>query len=310
VTRDWRRALRELRGGNLRLSDLHRSKLAVGAYGGARRAFDRVGLQVVVKSFYSPIPDLRSLPPGVWERRSELSGIDFDLDGQLAFVEQELAPFVDEFHTAATRFPFDNDSYGPFDAETLYAVVRWAKPERIVELGSGYTTLALGRAAAANTRDGRPPQLRVFDPYPGVAGPETPGVTELTSTAAQDVPLNVFAQLGKGDLLVVDTTHTVKVGGDVNRIVLDVLPRLAPGVYVHFHDIFLPWEYPRVWAERFGLYWAEQYLLQAFLADNARFRVVCALYALSRAHPDALRRIYPSWSTGAAPAAFWIHSQG
>ncbi len=93
---------------------------------------------------------------------------------------------------------------------------------------------------------------------------------------AQDIPGEVFASLQAGDVLFVDTTHTVKIDSDVNRIVLDVLPALAPGVIVHVHDIFLPYEYPRVFAERSGLHWAEQYLLQAFLAGNRDYEVLAA----------------------------------
>jgi hypothetical protein len=116
----------------------------------------------------------------------------------------------------------------------------------------------------------------------------------------------VFTALGENDLLVVDTTHTVKTGGDVNHVVLDILPLLRPGVLVHFHDIFLPWEYPRKWAEDYGLYWAEQYLLQAFLSLNTEYEVVCGLYALSRRHPERLRELVSSWREGVAPGAFWL----
>jgi hypothetical protein len=91
-----------------------------------------------------------------------------------------------------------------------------------------------------------------------VAEPGLPGLTELSVTPAEGLPVEVFTALGEGDLLVVDTTHTVKTGGDVKHIVLAILPRLQPGVLVHFHDIFLPWDYPRKWAEDYGLYWAAQ----------------------------------------------------
>jgi len=102
----------------------------------------------------------------------------------------------------------------------------------------------------------------------------------------------------------------VKMGGDVNHVVLDILPTLGTGVLVHFHDIFLPWEYPRLWLERYGLYWTEQYLLQAFLACNPRFEIVCALYALAREYPQRLSGVYPSWTPAAPhPGAFWIRSQ-
>jgi hypothetical protein len=308
-----RALLTQLRSGNLRLSDLHRSRAAVSAYGALRRGFERLGLQVVAKTFYSPIPDIRALPESVWSRRGELAGIDFQLSRQLTTLEG-LAPFIREFEapragpTSGTSYYFDNPSYGPVDAETLYAFVRNGKPSRIVELGSGFSTLVLGQAALENKLQGKAPCVAVYDPFPGVAGPQTAGIDRFEATRAQDVPLAVFDELGEGDILVVDTTHVVKLGGDVNRIVLDVLPRLAPGVLVHFHDIFLPWEYPRIWLERFGLFWTEQYLVQAFLACNLRFQVVCALHALAREHPDRLAQIYPSWRDDVAPGAFWIRS--
>jgi hypothetical protein len=298
--------VRNLRSGNLRLTDLHRSKVAVGAYSAARSVAGRLGLQLVVKSFYSPIPDLPSVPADVWERRSDLAGIDWDLERQLALVEQ-IAPFLGEFDAPAEsaephRYYRANPSYGPGDADLLYALTRHFRPPRIVELGSGFTTLVLAQAVRENGAG----ELRVFDPFPGVAGPGTPGVTELRPLLAQDVPLETFAELQSGDFLVVDTTHTVKVGGDVNRIVLDVLPRLAPGVIVHFHDIFLPYEYPREWPERFGLFWQEQYLLQAFLALNPGYEVLCGLHALVRERPERMRELIPALRDGGSPAAVWI----
>jgi hypothetical protein len=123
---------------------------------------------------------------------------------------------------------------------------------------------------------------------------------------AEELPTERFAALGVNDLLIVDTTHTVKMGGDVNHIVLDILPTLGSGVVVHFHDIFLPWEYPRKWAEDYGLYWNEQYLLHAFLSLNDEFEILCALYALVRRRPDKLRELIPSWRDDVVPGAFWI----
>jgi Methyltransferase domain len=127
----------------------------------------------------------------------------------------------------------------------LYAIVRALRPRRIVELGSGHTSLVLAQACVRNSEHGSPVHYSAFDPFPSVAAPPPPGLDELVPIRAQEVPGMVFERLGAGDLLVVDTTHTVKIDGDVNHIVLDVLPRLEPGVFVHFHDIFLPWEYPR-----------------------------------------------------------------
>jgi hypothetical protein len=98
----------------------------------------------------------------------------------------------------------------------------------------------------------------------------------------------------------------VKIGGDVNYLFLEALPALAPGVIVHVHDIFLPWEYPRPWVQEMELYWAEQYLLQAFLAYNPRFEVLLAAHHLSRAEPARLGGVIPSFGPGVAPGAFWL----
>ena len=118
--------------------------------------------------------------------------------------------------------------------------------------------------------------------------------------------MDVFASLQAGDVLFVDTTHTVKLDSDVNRIVLDVLPSLAPGVIVHVHDIFLPYEYPREWPEKSGFHWAEQYLLQAFLSGNPDWEVLAATYALCRERTQAMARLTPTWRDGATASAFWM----
>src|SRR4051812_7427625 len=92
-----RAALGQLRRGNLRLTDLHRSRAAVAGYTALRRGFERIGLQVVAKGFYSPIPDLSKVSESTWSRRSALPGIDFRLEPQLELLEGALARFIYEF---------------------------------------------------------------------------------------------------------------------------------------------------------------------------------------------------------------------
>jgi hypothetical protein len=200
-------------------------------------------------------------------------------------------------------------------------MLRHHKPRRVLELGSGYSTLVELEALAANRRDGHETCLTVLDPYPGsgsgaplerfLAGRDgrlADGAT-LEALAVADVPLERFAALEAGDVLFVDTTHTVKLAGDVNRIVLEVLPRLAPGVIVHLHDVFLPYEYPRGWFEEERWYWAEQYLLQAFLAFNGEFEVLFPARAVAVRHPDRVAAVVPSFDGRLGPnnaASFWI----
>src|SRR3954451_9824373 len=298
-------------GGLFRERSFYQSRAARGAYRGLRRGFAKAGFDIVVKTFYSPIPDLEQLPPGTFERRAELPGVAWDLDRQLAYVQrlrEQLAEVRAEGATGA-RDPYrwaSNDSYTQADASMLWAMIRSTRPKRVVELGSGHSTLVTAQALRRNADDRPGAALEVFDPSPSVVDDGLPGLTRLERIPAQQVPLSTFETLESGDVLFVDTTHTVKVGSDVNFIVLEVLPRLREGVHVHLHDIFLPYEYPKQWLEDYGLYWTEQYLVHAFLAFNAGYEVLASMHALQRDRRDAMAELlWPAvadWPGG----AFWM----
>lgn len=269
---------------------------------------------IVARNYYSPMPNLEQLPDDIWDRSTALGGIELHAERAIKLVESELAPFVAELDVPSDgpRPPGDfflrNQNYESVDAELLYAMVRARKPKRVLELGSGYTTLLIGAACRRNVEEGTATEHVAYDPYPReqIIGAAPPPPTRFESISATEVPLDTFSELEPDDVLFVDTTHTVKLGSDVNHIVLEVLPALAPGVIVHFHDIFLPWEYPRVWFEEMEYYWAEQYLLQAFLAFNEAFDVILPAQALAREHPDRLKAVVPSFGPGVSPAAFWL----
>jgi predicted O-methyltransferase YrrM len=281
------------------------------AYLAAHRAADRAGLHLVRASYDSPIPR-RADRAAALGRVSPMRGIAWDSATQLAFVERELAPYLAEFRPSADpdaatgEFRLDNHTYDRVDAELLYAMVRWSKPARHIELGTGYSTLVAALAHEADARDGRAGQLRCYDPYPSphvLARADLAGLVE--RTAVQDLDERVVSELRAGDILFVDTSHTVKLGGDVNRIVLDLLPLVGPGVLVHFHDIFLPGEYSAGHLDH-AHFWNEQYLLQAFLSGNAEWEVLVGAQALARDHPARLGELIPSFSSGVSPGAFWM----
>ena len=276
----------------------------------ARAMAERLGLQLVLKTYYSPIPDLRGLPASVWTDADPMRGIDFDLDAQIGFLERELSPllkgFVPDQKVAADyRYNPDNRSYSLTDARLLYSMVCGLRPRKVVELGSGQTSRAIAQACRANAAAGHDCSYRAFDPFPTAIDAGLPGLTELIRIDAQAIPEDVFSDLNSGDMLIVDTTHTVKLGSEVNRIVLRILPLLAPGVFVHFHDIYLPYEYPRYLFEDYALYWAEQYLLQAFLSLNPSFEVLCAVHALCCDRPEAVIATGLR-ERGQGGGAFWI----
>lgn len=297
-------------GTAIRRRRLWESRAAVRGYSLARAMADRCGLQLMLKTYYSPIPDLRVLPSETWSEPDPMIGIGFDLDAQAAFLENELADHLKEFVPdevvdAGYRYDVDNASYPLPDARVLFAQIRRLRPRAIVELGSGQTSRVIAQACRMNAADGHEPIYRAFDPFPTAIDASLPGLSELVRIDAQKVPDEVFAKLTSGDILFVDTTHTVKLGSEVNRIVLRILPQLASGVLVHFHDISLPYEYPRYLFEEYALCWTEQYLLQAFLCMNSNFEVLCAVHALCRDRPETAA------ATGLATqdergGAFWI----
>lgn len=264
------------------------------------------------RGYYSPAPDVDQLTERDWSRRSPMHGIELALERQMEWAERELAPFVSELDAPfqptgrANEFFLCNRYYEMGDAEVAYAMVRRFKPRRILELGSGHSTLVLARACLANASEGSPAELIAVDPYPEKDLAGAAGLSQQRSCRAQDVPLAEFESLLPGDVLFVDTSHTVKLGGEVNFVVLDVLPLLAQGVLVHFHDIWLPWEYHRTLVAEMGMAWNEQYLLQAFLSFNPHWEVLFAAQALARELPERFAALVPSFGGGNYPSAFWI----
>lgn len=273
---------------------------------------ERTGHELVPRNYYSPLPDRDALNLDLWRGPRRLDGVDLRLDAAVDLLE-ELAPLIEEFDppterpTSESRFYVENGGYGTVDAEVLYALLRHFQPARVIELGSGASSHVIAAAARANAAADRGFEHLIFDPFPFEANPIGPvNGPAVHPIRAEDLDEGVVSGLASGDVLFVDTTHTVKTGGDVTRIVLEFLPRLAPGVLVHLHDIFLPYEYPRGWVLDERRAYAEQYLLQAFLAFNPAYEVVFPAYAVARAVPELLASVVPSFRQGAAPGAFWI----
>jgi hypothetical protein len=281
-----------------------------------KRALARTGYAVVPTDRYAVIPrDFNSPLPEVdrldfWESPRSMEGVDLAVDGALQLLTTRLAPHIKEFVRPADRpgWTFSTGSYGIVDAEVLYAMVRWLRPRTIVEFGSGASSHFIQMAARRNADDGRPLDHRIFDPFPFTASPlgTVTGPVVSAMRAEELDPVLIAGLLGEGDVLFVDTTHTVKTGGDVDHIFSAIIPRLVPGVWVHIHDVFLPYEYPREWVLDDRRLWAEQYLLHAFMAFNRAFRVRFPAMAVSRAAPEVLARLVPGFSLAYRPGAFWI----
>ncbi|MCC7518166.1 MAG: class I SAM-dependent methyltransferase [Verrucomicrobiae bacterium] len=272
-------------------------------------AADRAGFHVRRAGFSEPLPDFTALEARDFESPRWAHGLDWRDATQEALL-RKLAKRVEELdalETEAAPFRFDNGFYGGADAAAFFLLLRDLKPRRLVEVGSGFSTRVAQAALRRNAREGAPAEEHVcLEPFPNE---RTAGLSEgvrFLRSAAEDAPEELFLGLRGGDVLFVDSSHTVRPFGDVPRLVLDLLPRLHPGVWVHFHDIFLPWDYPRTWVVRERRIWTEQYLLEAFLSENPNLEIVLAMYRLHRAADMPLRALGFRDGIGHPPCAFWM----
>lgn len=279
------------------------------------RFWERLGLHVTPVHFYQPIPDTRELGEDLWVQRRRPAGVAVDLDKMSVVAEGFREAFADEYD----RFPVEdpgsgkgyflsNKRFDTVDAEVCYSFVRARKPRRIIEVGSGFSTLIMLSALERNASEGNPGLLTTIDPYPfGRVRDLDRADFTIVDSPVQRVDLEWFENLEAGDILFIDSSHVACIGSDVTFEILEVLPRLKPGVLVHVHDIFLPSEYPRRWVMHWHRFWNEQYMLQAFLAFNSSFNVVFANHWMHVERPEILRRCFASYKgEGDAPGSFWI----
>jgi hypothetical protein len=257
---------------------------------------DRWGYHIRPIHYYEPLPDFRSVTTEQITRRREFPGVDFSWSDQLALLK-ELVAYQNELNQI--NFNFENGFFSGFDAAVYYSMIRHLKPRRIIEIGGGYSTLLADKALLANGSG----SLTCIDPYPerlAGAGPKI----ELVQKQVEKIDVNFFSCLAANDILFIDSSHTVKFGSDVCYEFLEILPRLAPGVWVHVHDIFFPHDYPAEWLIERRLALNEQYLLQAFLSFNCQFQVTLSNYWLYLDHPDQAMGMWRS--AASRPSSLWL----
>jgi hypothetical protein len=231
--------------------------------------------------YYSPIPSLAELKAReqeIWGRfPRELPAIDLNENEQLGLFDvfknyyREMPDFPAE-KQEHLRYHYQNDYYPYGDAIPLHSMIRYLRPRRIIEVGSGFSscvTLDTNELYFENSIT-----CTFIEPYPqrlqSLLKPTDK--IDLVEKNLQDVDLKLFGELGPRDVLFIDSTHVAKCGSDVNYIFFEILPALARGVSVHVHDIFYPFEYPQGWVYG-GKAWSEDYMLRAFLQYNNAFKI-------------------------------------
>ena len=270
------------------------------------RIFNDHGFNVTqTHDFYSPLPSVSALEKTIhrWSKSSELIGIDYRLSDMKAKLRDLLSKHRAEYQRKVKHKEISAKGYGPgfpvLDAMLLYSMVRDRKPQRYLEIGSGVSTYYCRLAAEENLREGNKTEITCIDPYPQSALVNIPEVN-IIKKEVQDAGTSDFERLNPGDILFIDSTHIVKLDGDVPFLYLEVLPRVKKGVIIHVHDIHFPYNspYPHqyyVFGKKRPVFWTEAMLLQAFLSFNDAYRIMLSIPLIRHFDEPLLKALVPGY---------------
>ena len=268
--------------------------------------------------FYSPVPNLIEIEKNISNIfiDKELPGIDLNTEKQIKLLE-EFKTYYPEYPYNTTnsddrnlRYKKEGAWYRYSDSVFLYCMMRKFKPKRILEIGSGHSSSIM-----LDTNE------RFFDnsihhtfiePFPEerllrILNGSDLIANKIINDKVQDVKPEIFQELDENDILFIDSTHVSKVGSDVNYLLFEVIPRLKPGVLIHFHDVFYPFEMPQHWILEKKWFWNEIYLLHAFLMDNKKYEIVAFNTYLQKIKPDWFKKEMPECLTGSdETGSIWI----
>lgn len=268
-----------------------------------RSLFEQVKAQGAYPAghYYSPIPSQEDIFNNFEYYDTGIADLpDIDLNKEMQYqLLQDYRSFYAEMSFPEKlnpnwRYHFDQNWFGHADAIFLYCFLRQNKPRKIVEVGSGFSSAiildTLERYSLENT------EVTFIEPFPdrltSVLRDRDMEKVRIMKTKVQEVPREIMTSLNSGDLLFIDSSHVVKCGSDVKYLIFDILPRLTSGVFVHFHDVFFPFEYPSEWLTD-GRYWNEDYFLRAFLSFNSEWNVYFFNSYISSAFHEYMREYFP-----------------
>jgi hypothetical protein len=269
-----------------------------------------LGVWPLRRHYYDPLFDPKDLSYPQDSVRP-LIGLDWNIDQQLAILERmrfahELSAFLTKSNATPYQFSFQNESFVSGDADYLYSFVRTFLPRQIIEVGCGNSTRLIHAAIAANKNGDATYDCRhtCIEPY------EVPWLDGLGVRVIRErverLPIEVFSNLTAGDLLFIDSSHIIRPCGDVLFEIMQILPILRSGVFVHFHDIFTPRNYLPDWLADRTYLWNEQYLLEAFLCNNDWYRITASLNHLHHEYYDKLAAICARHDRHFEPGSFYV----
>jgi hypothetical protein len=274
--------------------------------------FNEIGLLPIHDHFYQPLinPKKYNLKPLNEERI--IGGLDLNIDQQKNILksfdyEKELKK-IPLIKSEANDFFYHNGAFESGDAEYLYNIIRFFKPNKIIEVGSGFSTKMMLNGINQNEIDDKNYSCEVTCIEPFLFEQLSGLPINLVKNKVESLDIKIFSQLNENDILFIDSSHIIRPQGDVLFEIQNILSQLNKGVLIHFHDIFTPRDYPEEWVYKNHNLWNEQYLLESFLAFNNYFEIIGSLNYLKHDHWDLLSSKCPILKSekNREPGSFWI----
>jgi len=220
--------------------------------------WEEKGVHITPVHFYEPIPYTKEIKEEDWKRKPLKEYMLFNKKA-----EERINKMVKKYEKELKENEISKGQSSFEHKKILYSIIRGTKPKRIIEIGSGATTEVMIKA---NKHKGK---LTSIDPY----GKKRKGV-KMVKKKLEDYEGKIEKELKKRDILFIDSTHNVKIGNDVWKLYLNIIPKLKKGIIIHIHDINIEGEYDKEFVKRNRIFWNEQYLLECFLMFNKEFEII------------------------------------
>lgn len=269
----------------------------------------RIGLFPIRDHYYDPQFVYSDNGANLTKDRT-LKGIDLNINSQLKFLKiltfsKELLQMKLKKKSSNYKFTIKNGSFENGDADFYYQIIRYLKPRKIIEIGSGHSTqICLEAINKNNLETGHKTNLLCIEPYENKWLEKIN--TKIIRKKIENVHLDWNKELDKGDILFIDTSHIIRPEGDVLKIFFEILPALKNGVIVHIHDIFTPKNYPKEWLCNHVRLWNEQYLVEALLMNNKRYKIISALNFLKNNFYKDLKIVCPYLEKDHQPSSLYL----
>lgn len=269
----------------------------------------KIGIFPLTSNYYEPSFDFDNLKKNLSEKRN-LPGINFNIENQIKNLKQldykkELENLNLKNNSPNFNFNIDNNFFEAGDAEIYYQMIRYHKPKKIIEIGSGQSSLIAMEAINNNKQiDNFITELTCIEPFENKWLEKND--IRVIRKKVEEIDTDIFTDLNKGDILFIDSSHVIKPQGDIVKIFLEILPKLKSGVIIHIHDIFSPRDYLENWLKIENRFFNEQYLLEGMLDNSSRYKIMLSLNLLKYDFYKELKNVCPYLNDRSEPSSFYM----